>query len=147
MINYDDNGNQIIQFSNRYNQFKSVFLAFKGFIKTKFSEENEFNISIKEDTETTILLEFIDRNFIAELSIFRRDERSLLGRIVFSEIISEETTKKIDQAFIDIHGNVKETPSSQYSSLAITQEESSIYLLKCWFVKFIENNIDEDENA
>lgn len=147
MIYDDDNGHQISQFSKTYNQFKSVFSTFKGSIKSEFTESNEFNILVKNETETKITLEFINRQFTAELSMFRRDERSFLGKIVFSEIVTEGETIKIDQTFIDRHGNVKETPTSQFSELTLTQEEASIFLLKYWFVKFIENNIEQNENA
>ncbi len=149
MISNDEYENTIIQFLNWYKQFKTIFTNFQNSINTDLAVKNQFNISIQEEKEKSITLEFIDRHFIVEFSIFKKDERSFLGKITFSEVLqnTDDEKVKIDEAYFDRQGNLKETPSAKFSEFNLTQTDSSIYLLKYWLIKFIENYIEKEEPA
>lgn len=145
MIIYDENGHCISQFLKRYNHLKSAFTEFKGVIKSELTANEHLGISTEEDTETNLKLRFIDRYFLIEFSIVKTGEGNFLGSVVFSEINRDRDDEKIkiDQVYFDDHGNVKEAPSSRYSDINLKQSESSTYLFKYWFSKFIENNIEK----
>lgn len=84
MITYDENGNTIATFLNRYNSLKSAFAEFKKIIRSEISSNSFTGISFKNETEIYITLEFIDREFMIEFSIIKKSESNFMGKIIFS---------------------------------------------------------------
>jgi hypothetical protein len=145
LITYDENGIYLGRVFKSYNEYKNTFIEFKNLIRPYLSENKQFEIIIKEEKDTKLVLEFIDKQLNIEFAVIKYGDRNFLGKLAFSKVnINEERETKIDQIYFDRHGNVKKSPADSFSELNLKQSDSALYLLKHWLVMFIESDLEID---